>query len=269
MGTWGTGLYSDDTTCDVRDRYVLNLKAGLSSDDSCQDILDRHGDLLRNTETACLVYFALADTAWRYGRLNEAVKDRALSLLKSGGDIAVWERDAPSDAASRRKTLRELEKRLGTPQPAAKTINISQPKPKKIRTTAPIGSAFLLALPGQGFALLVLVGFMELEKSIDPVFSVMDRRIASPAELPAQITGDDKTLVLSKSFHRAFEHVAILPKDERRSILSGLERVDVSAVSPMPYARESTVWLSVGRMANEIDAHLALLLSPEQPIASP
>lgn len=269
MGAWGTGLYSDDTTCDVRDRYVRNLKDGRSSDDSCQEILDRYGDLLRDTETACLVYFALADTAWRYGRLNEAVKDRALSLLKSGGDIVVWERDAPSDAAARRRTLRELEKRLGTPQPAAKTVNVSQPKPRKIRTTEPIGSVFSLALPGQGFALLVLVGFMELEKSIDPVFSVMARRIASLAELPDQITGDDKTLAFSKSFPRVFEHVAILPKDERRSILSGLERVEVSAVSPMPYERESTVWLSVGRMANEIDAHLASVPSPEAPIGAP
>ena len=105
MGTWGTGLYSDDTTCDVRDRYLLNLKAGLSSDDSCQDILDRHGDLLRNTETACLVYFALADTAWRYGRLNEAVKDRALSLLKSGGDIAVWERASARRSQPQRQSI--------------------------------------------------------------------------------------------------------------------------------------------------------------------
>lgn len=37
----------------------------------------------------------------------------------------------------------------------------------------------------------------------------------------------------------------------------------------MPYERESTVWLSVGRMANEIDAHLAAVPSPEVPIGAP
>lgn len=56
MGAWGTGLYSDDTTCDVRDDYVLNLKLGLSSEESSQKILDRYGDLLEKTEIACLVY---------------------------------------------------------------------------------------------------------------------------------------------------------------------------------------------------------------------
>lgn len=256
MGAWGTGLYSDDTTCDVRDDYVQNLKHGLSSEASTQKILDRYGDLLEKTEIACLVYFALADTAWRYGRLNEALKDRALSLLQSGGDAFVWERDAPNSAASRRRTLRDLENRLGTPQPEEKAVKASTPKPKKLRTTAPIGSVFSLALPSKSYALLVLVGFKELEKSIDPVFSIMDWRVTSPAELPEHINGRGKTLSFSKSFYRPFGHVAILPKDERRNILSGLEPVNTKILSPMPYEPDSTVWLTVGRIANEIEKHI-------------
>ena len=256
MGAWGPGLYSDDTTCDVRDDYVQHLKHGLSADESSQKILARHGDLLRQKEIACLVYFALADTAWRNRRLNETLKEEALSLLKSGGDVFAWERDAPGDAASRRRTLRDLEKRLLSPQPVEKIFKLSQPKPKKIRTTAPIGSVFSLALPSKGSALLVLVGFIELEKSIDPVFSVINYRIASPAELPTHIDDSEKTLVFSKAFYRPFAHFAILPKDERRSILFGLEPVSVSIDSPMAYERDSTVWLSVGRIAGEIDVHL-------------
>lgn len=256
MGAWGTGLYSDDTTCDVRDDYVLNLKLGLSSEESSQKILDRYGDLLEKTEIACLVYFALADTAWRYGRLSEVLKAKALSLLKSGGDVFVWERDAPRSAASRRRTLRELENRLGTPQLGEKAVKASTPKPKKIRTTAPIGSVFSLALPGKSFALLVLVGFKELEKSIDPVFSVIDWRVTSQAELPDHFNGSVKPLLFSKSFSRPFRHVAILPKDERRSILSGLEPVNTTFSAAMPYDPDSTVWLAVGRIANEIDKHI-------------
>lgn len=105
MGAWGAGLFSNDTSCDVRDDYVRHLKHGLSAEEARQKILARYGDLLANTEIACLVYLALADTAWRYGRLDQALKDKALSLLQSGGDVAVWERDAPDDVASRRKTL--------------------------------------------------------------------------------------------------------------------------------------------------------------------
>ena len=31
MGTWGTGLYQDDTTCDIKDDYITHLKIGLYS----------------------------------------------------------------------------------------------------------------------------------------------------------------------------------------------------------------------------------------------
>jgi hypothetical protein len=152
--------------------------------------------------------------------------------------------------------LATLEARLTAPQPPARAIEVVPPKPKKIRTNAPIGSVFALELPSQGTAWLVLVGFAELEQSIDPVFSVMPWRSKSPADAPEQISGDDKTLVLSQGFSRPFAHVAILPKDERRSILAGLEPVSIPVLSPMPFERERTVWLTLGRIASEVDRHL-------------
>src|SRR5690606_39520278 len=42
-------------------------------------------------------------------------------------------------------------------------------------------------------------------------------------------------------------------RSERRSILSGLEPVDTKILSPMPYEPDNTVWLAVGRIANEIE----------------
>lgn len=229
MGAWGTGLYDDDTTCEVRDNYVQHLQYGLSSEAASQQVLARFAHSLQHPETACLVYFALADTAWRYGRLHDALKDRALSLLSAGGDVVVWERDAPCEAASRRRALEALVRRLNAPQPMAKAVQVSPPKPKKMRTSAPMGSVFSLPVPGKGAALLVLVGFAELEDSIDPVFSILARPMLSAAALPDCIDAVDTTLVLSTSPGRRFEHVAILPKDERRSILTGLEPVDIAA----------------------------------------
>lgn len=257
MGAWGAGLFANDTSCDVRDDYVRHLTHGLSAEEACQKILARYGDLLANTGIACLVYFALADTAWRYGRLDQALKDKALSLLQSGGDIDVWERDAPDDVASRRKTPQALEARLHTPQPPEKPIQVSPPEPKKIRTTAPVGTVFSLGLPLGGSALLVLVGFAELENSVDPVFSVLCQRFASSSEMPAQITVSDATLVLSKTSYQPYQHVAILPKDERKNILAGLGQTSIPVAGAMPYQRERTVWLALGRIAKEIDAHLA------------
>ncbi|MFU6378329.1 hypothetical protein ACM792_24350 [Metapseudomonas otitidis] len=256
MGAWGAGLYSNDTTCDVRDDYIQHLKHGLSHSEACQKVLGRHAARLGEPEVACLVHFALADTAWKYGRLDETLKDKALSLLRAGGDLSVWERDAPGEVPARRKALKALEARLATPQPAEKPVKVSPPKPRKVRTTAPVGSVFSLDLPSQRQVLLVLVGFVELEKSIDPVFSVLAQPIASAESLPIRITGDAPTLVLSKGFRQPFRHVAILPRDERKDILSGLTRLDITVEAAQPFQREHTVWLALGRIASEVDAHL-------------
>ena len=254
MGTWGTGLYADDTTCDVRDDFVKGLKQGLSGEESCQKILNRYGKLLDQPEMASLVYFALADTAWRNGHLTEQIKGKALSLLQSGENILAWERDAPRDAPARHKVLRNLGVRLSTPQALEKAVKVSQPKPKKVRTTAPIGSVFSLALPSGNLALLALVGYKELAESIDPVFSVPLWRGAALEGARVRISGEDSTLPFG-TFHNQYLHVAILPRDERRSILSGLEPTNIKTKSPMPYRPESVVWFSVGRIAKEIDAH--------------
>jgi hypothetical protein len=112
-------------------------------------------------------------------------------------------------------------------------------------------------LPQGSSALLVLVGFAELEKSVDPVFSVLARRVASHADIPAHITESDATLVLSKTSYRPYQHIAILPKDERRNILAGLVQTDITMEGDLPYQKDSTVWLALGRLTKEIDAHLS------------
>jgi hypothetical protein len=53
MGTWGTGLYQDDTACEVRDDYVANLQAGLSDSAASRKILKGYGRTLRNTQVSC------------------------------------------------------------------------------------------------------------------------------------------------------------------------------------------------------------------------
>lgn len=261
MGTWGTGLYADDTTCDIRDDFIKGLKQGLSSEKSCQAILDRYGKLLEQPETACLVYFALADTAWKYGRLPEQLRTKALALLETGESMLAWEREAPGSAPARRKVLKNLSVRLNSPQPPEKHLRISLPKSRKVRTSAPIGSVFSLALPSGKLALLVLVGYRELSDSIDPVFSVPSWREVSLAVAPPQLTVEEPTVAF-RSFHKEFLHVAILPADKHRNILSSLAPTDIKAKAPMPYRPDSIVWLSIGRIAREIDAHFDACQTP-------
>jgi len=39
MGTWGTGIFDDDTTCDVRGHYRMALRAGVPGPQATDQIL--------------------------------------------------------------------------------------------------------------------------------------------------------------------------------------------------------------------------------------
>lgn len=257
MGAWGTGLYSDDTTCDVRDSYVAALQRGASDAEATEAVLGEYAGTLRQHEVACLVYFALADTQWKYGRLEAAIRERALELLEQGGDAAVWERDAPGkDARARSKVLDALRRRLHEPPPPRKPVKIVRPKPKRHRTDAPVGSVFLLPLAHGQFAALALVGHYEGSRWIDPVFSVLDWRGAAPPAA-AQLTGDGVRTVSLRGATGTLEHIGFLEVGERENTpLADLVATDIVLEEPLPFNPWATGFTSVSRQAERIEAAL-------------
>jgi hypothetical protein len=253
MGAWGTGLYSDDTTCDVRDDYVENLRHGLSGIDSSNKVLNSYGDSLENEEVACLVYFALAETAWKYGRLEDEVKLKALALLAAGADLRVWQQDAPSDVSVRRKILRNLELKLNSPQPEAKAVKFVPQKPKKIRTDAPIGSLFLLDLPSGNKGLMVLIGFYEDSKSIDPVFNVIHWR-GNESNLP-RLDSSTKAITFDSGVGIRSQ-LGILLMDERKNLMASLQRIDMIFHDLKYDINQGLVLMPIEQIAKKIDASL-------------
>jgi hypothetical protein len=175
MGAWGPSLYADDTTTDVRDDYIASLKRGDSDVEATRHVLKQFKALLRNREIQCLVYFALADTQWQYGRLDHAVKQQALMLLAKGGDAGVWVRDAGKAAgAARTRHLLALKTRLLKKAPPRKVVRVVKRKDKLVLTTAPIGTVFLAQLSKLKYGALVLIGYSENDSAIEPVFSALN-----------------------------------------------------------------------------------------------
>lgn len=89
MGAWGPSLYSNDTTCEVRDEFKTSLEEGMSHEAAAQKITERFSDLLNDHEIACLVYFALADTLWKHGCLSDGIKLKAIALIDEGGGRSI------------------------------------------------------------------------------------------------------------------------------------------------------------------------------------
>ena len=116
MGAWGPGIFSDDTTVDIRTDLRSWLETGLSDDDATMKVLE--GQDLSDPR----VWLGLAAAQHLLGRLDPAVRDRALQIIDSGEDLEDWADASPPDRTARARALNRLRAQLVGPQPARRVV---------------------------------------------------------------------------------------------------------------------------------------------------
>lgn len=252
MGAWGTGLYSDDTTCDVRDDYIRLLKSGHSSEEATHKIIRRFSNLMTDRQIECLVILPLAETQWKYGRLLSSIKERALDLLLNGGDLEFWDVDGPSDVEARRQVLKRLRAKLESAQPEPKPIALSklQERPKKVRMTAPVRSVFLLPITEKICLPLVLLAYRDLEKSVEPIFCVFPTAI--DPESPLLSNAFSKPPLELETGSGPQTVFGAFPNDERRNPYKQLQEIGIVQDIQLPSVPESPTFFSFGGMVSRI-----------------
>lgn len=122
MGTWGVNLYQDDTVLDVKEEYKYKLHMGKTNKEATEEIIEENQDLIEDIEEQSLFWFALADTQWNGGRLEEYVKNEALKYIELGTDLERWKDDTKL-YEKRRKVLEKLREKLLAPQPEEKKMS--------------------------------------------------------------------------------------------------------------------------------------------------
>ena len=124
MGSWGTALYSSDTSSDVRD-MCNEVYPLVGIEEGTKLILKEYADIVDSDiidNDYADFWFALADWQWKHGILTDQIKIKAISLLEAHTGIDEWE---GSDINKRLAVMGKLLDRLKTPQPETKI-----PKPK-------------------------------------------------------------------------------------------------------------------------------------------
>ena len=119
MGAWGTGLYSDDATMDLRGTYSDLLKRGKSNEEALQTVMSKCAPE-EGSEDEPAFWYALADTLWNYGRLTSEIRDKALDMLENVPDDDRW--DSPKTLEKRKQVLAKLKEKLLSEQPPEKKI---------------------------------------------------------------------------------------------------------------------------------------------------
>lgn len=127
MGVWGTGLFSDDVACDVKEYYMNCLRKEMTADEAEAAAVEYFQEELADEDDGPVVVLALADTAWRVGRLSDNLKNAAIEIIDSGKDLNRWEAEEASLLKKRQNVLFKLKEKLLSTQPPEKRIYKKKP----------------------------------------------------------------------------------------------------------------------------------------------
>jgi hypothetical protein len=168
MGAWGTGIFQDDTACDIRDDYKDHLGNGLSGADATARILSDYKSSLADPAESGVVWLALASVQWRHGRLDPTTLASALQVIDSGSDLARWA--DTRDLAKRRTVLEKLRAEVTSPQPAEKRVR------KQVLASRdwPVGAVIAYRLISGNLAILRVIGYHADKGGTSPVCELLD-----------------------------------------------------------------------------------------------
>jgi hypothetical protein len=169
MGTWGTGLFSSDMARDIRDFYRELVEDGVEDADAHRLTVERFRSDLDDPEEGTVLLIALAVTQSTIGRLDPAIRDRALAAIDRGADLATWAQENPKLLSKRREVLDKARAQLTGAQPARKRLR-PPPRPSCGLTA---GDVLALSLP-KGIALLRVVRVKAHRRGETPYLERLD-----------------------------------------------------------------------------------------------
>ncbi len=167
MGVWGTGLFSDDLACDIRDHYRQLLEDRVEDSAATRLTLEKFERYLEEPDGVAPIAFAVTQS--KLGRLERDVRDRALAIIDAGADLAVWEQENPKLLPKRRAVLEKARAQLTSPQPARRRLR----PPKRVLSGLGAGDVLALALPRR-LALLRVVRVHAHRRGETPVLEELD-----------------------------------------------------------------------------------------------
>ena len=100
MGTWGTGIFSNDTACDVRDMYRDFLACGYDDVKAENAVIEYWVPQVSGTEEEAVFWIALAVIEHKYGRLSDETKKMALNFIEHDMEnMDDWRNDQKSKSS--------------------------------------------------------------------------------------------------------------------------------------------------------------------------
>jgi len=110
MGTWGYGIFDDDTASDARGEFEDAIGEGLDVDGATQRVFDVFGNAIDDYDDGPVLWLSLAALQLDHGMLKEDIRGHALAAIES--NLERWEDAGPEEIAQRKAALDELRARI-------------------------------------------------------------------------------------------------------------------------------------------------------------
>lgn len=166
MGTWGTGISSNDTFCDVYDDFFKYYNEGDEPQNILKKLISEYHETLSINEDFTNFWFAIAKAQWECKSLDEKVFDKVKWIIEEDIDLNIWKNLDASD-----KDLKERKKVLNKFLNTLKTEKEKPKTRKKIKVQTPIfekGNCLSLKLNNGNYGgALVLESLISSEVSLN------------------------------------------------------------------------------------------------------
>jgi hypothetical protein len=134
MGVWGAGLYSSDMAADMRATIKSVLRLPLDEDRIVDILCDCESGAANdpNDEDHTTFWLVLADQFEKRGVAHAPSREKAMSIINRGDDLAMMEKRGmkPADLRKRGAKLAELRGRLAAaPRRSKPRATINAPEP--------------------------------------------------------------------------------------------------------------------------------------------
>lgn len=115
MSAWGTGIFDDDTTCDVRDSFLDYLDQGKTVEEATAMVLEEYLDEFdpdEEPEMISLVYIGLSAIQMEKHCLQAGVRQEAIKFIEHGADLELWGETSEENYVERQQILNDFKQQL-------------------------------------------------------------------------------------------------------------------------------------------------------------